>query len=191
MKMTKTTANISHKTDTPHDILTRFMMENQMRKTPERYAILEVVMKMKGHHSTDHIHAMMPEHFHVSRGTMYSTLALLVECGLLHSHQIDGTTLYECAYQMPVHHHYICNGCHKIWDLKDLSIEQAVSKVKTPRFKKIRCNTYIYGICNICQAKLARMKKKMEREQAANMTREEKRFARIHDDLAKAAEWFK
>ena len=180
-----------HSTETPHDILTRYMMEQQMRKTPERYAILDVVMQMKGHHSADQILEMMPDHFHVSRGTMYSTLALLVECGLLYNHQMDGATLYECAYGVPSHHHYICTGCNKIWDLQDSAIEQVAAKVKTPRFKKLRCSTYIYGICNLCQAKLARLKKKMEREKEANMTREEKRFAKINEELAKAAEWFK
>ena len=66
------------KAETPHERLTRFMNEQGMRKTPERYAILETVMHMKGHHSTDQILAMMPSNFHVSRGTMYSTLALFV-----------------------------------------------------------------------------------------------------------------
>lgn len=189
--MTKAKTDTPQETETPRDILTQFMTEQQMRKTPERYAILDVVMKMEGHHSADQILAMMPESFHVSRATMYSTLALLVECGLLYNHQMDGATLYECAYRKSAHHHYICTGCNKIWDLHDSSIEQAVSKVRTPRFKKMRCNTYIYGICNICQAKLARLKKKMEKEKQASMTREERRFAKINEELAKAAEWFK
>ena len=46
--------------ETPRDILTRFMTEQGgMRKTPERYAILDVVMQMKGHHSADQILEMM------------------------------------------------------------------------------------------------------------------------------------
>lgn len=189
--MRKAKTEGSQEARTPHEILTQYMNEQGMRKTPERYAILDVVMQMKGHHSADEILAMMPNNFHVSRGTMYSTLALLVECGLMYNHPMNGATLYECAYRVPPHHHYICTGCNKIWDLQDSSIEQAASKVRTPRFKKLRCNTYIYGICNICQAKLARLKKKMEKEKQALMTREEKRFARINEELAKAAEWFK
>ncbi|MBO7569429.1 MAG: transcriptional repressor [Bacteroidaceae bacterium] len=182
--------------ETPRDILNRYLTEQEgMRKTPERYAILDVVMQMKGHYSADQILAMMPDRFHVSRATMYSTLALLVKCGLLYNHQTDGATLYECAYKVPVHHHYICTGCNKIWDLKDASIEKAASKAKTPRFKNLSCSTYSDGICNICQAKLARLKKKMEKEAKAqkqsSMTREEKRFARIDEELSKAAEWFK
>ena len=182
--------------ESPDDILSRYITEQGgMRNTEERHAILKVVMQMKGHHSADQILAMMPDNFPVSRSTMYSTLALLVKCGLLYNHQTTGATLYECAYKVPVHHHYICTGCNKIWDLRDTSIEQAASKVKTPRFKKLRCSTYIYGICNICQAKLARLKKKMEKEareqKLSNMTREEKRFAQIDEELSKAAEWFK
>ncbi len=176
---------------TPEEILTRFMTEQQMRKTPERYAILNVVMNMDGHNSADQILEMMPDDFHVSRGSVYNTLHLLVECGLVFTHQIQGVTLYEKAYGISQHHHYICNGCNKIWDLYDTQIEQVASKVRTPRFKKIRCTTYIYGLCNLCQAKLARMKKKQEKEMKANMTREEIRFARIDEELAKAAEWFK
>lgn len=177
--------------DAPHDILTHFMTEQQMRKTPERYAILDVAMQMEGHKSADQIFEMMPSNFHVSKGTIYSTLAILVECGLLYNYQMEGITLYEKAFGVEPHHHYICTGCGKIWDLRDTSIEQAVSKVRTPKFKKTRCSAYIYGICNLCQAKLARMRKKMEKEKLANMTREEIRFAKIGDELAKAAEWFK
>ncbi len=189
--MKKATTGNPQGVETPHDILTRYMQQQGMRKTPERYAILDVVMQMKGHYSADQILAMMPESFHVSRATMYSTLALLVDCGLLFNHQMEGATLYECAYGVATHHHYICTGCGKIWDLQDSSIEQVASKVRTPRFKKLRCSTYIYGICNICQAKLARLKKKMEKEKLTQMTREEIRFARINEELAKAAEWFK
>ena len=53
----------------------------------------------------------------------------------------------------------------------------------------MKISAYIYGYCNICQAKLARIKKKMEREKLNNMTREERRFARIDEELSQAAEW--
>lgn len=171
--------------------LTHYMEEQNMRKTPERYAILECVMKASGHYTADQLLEKMPDDFHVSRGSIYNTLHLLEECGLVFTHQIAGTTLYEKALGVEPHHHYICTGCNKINDVFDPLIEKAASKVKTPRFKKIRATTYIYGLCNVCQAKLARLKKKMEREKIASMTREEVRFARIDEELAKAAEWFK
>ena len=39
--------------DTPYDIFTRYMTEQGMRKTPERYAIMDVVVSSKGHNSAD------------------------------------------------------------------------------------------------------------------------------------------
>lgn len=179
------------KSESASDILTHFMEEQSMRKTPERYAILDVVMQMDGHHSADEILEMMPANFHVSRASIYNTLHLLLECGLVKAHQINGIVLYEKAYGMAHHHHYICTGCNKIWDLYDEELDRTISKVKTAKFKKINCSTYIYGLCNLCLAKLARMKKKMEKEKIANMTREEIRFARIDEELAKAAEWLR
>lgn len=174
--------------DRAKDVLTQYMQEQNMRKTPERYAILETVMKMKGHNSADKILTLMPDSFHVSRATVYSTLQLLVECGLVFNHQINGIVLYEKAFECEPHNHTICNGCGKMSDLIDDTVMQTAMKIKTPRFKKMRSSTYIYGICNVCQAKLARMKKKMEQERKANMTSEEIRFARINEELAKMAE---
>jgi len=179
-------------TESPHDILTRFMTEQQMRKTPERFAILDAVMNMTGHQSADQIMELMPQDFHVSRGTMYSTLALLVECGLAYSHQMaSGATLYEKAHGIAAHNHYICTGCGKIWDLRNEVINKAAMEARTPRFKKLRSNTYIYGICNVCFAKISRIKKKKDKTQQTEMTREEIRFAKISEELDKVAEWFK
>lgn len=185
--MTKESTNI---TDAIR-IMEEHIVEQGMRKTPERRAILETMLRMNGHHSADEVLEMMPEDFHVSRATVYATLKLLDELGLVFSHSIRGVTLYETAFRRPAHHHYICRGCNKIWDFQNEEVEKAAATCRTPRFKKIRASIYIQGLCNSCQVRLSRLKKKMERQKLENMTREEKRFARISEELAEAAEWFK
>lgn len=178
-------------TKSAHDILAQYMTERNMRKTPERFVVMDTLMQAEGHFSADQLLKMMPADFHVSRGTIYNTMSLLVDCGLAYEYHIGGATLYERAYRNHVHSHYICTGCNKMWDLRNEEIDKAVSCSKTPKFKKIRSSTYLYGLCNICQAKLARVKKKMEKDRLANMSREERRFARIGKELAEASEWFK
>lgn len=160
-----------------------------MRKTPERHAILDCVMQMTGHHSADDILAMMPEDFHVSRTSIYNTLKLLDELDIVTSHQIHGTTLYERSFGAEPHHHYICKGCNRIWDFKDKGLAEMASKCRTPRFRKMQFSIYIHGICDVCQARLNRLKKKIEQQKVDNMSREEKRFARIDQELAEAAKW--
>lgn len=191
MKETKALNDKVETEQSAHDILTLYMTEQRMRKTPERYAVMDTLMQMNGHFSADQILTMMPSDFHVSRGTVYNTLTLLVECGLAYEYHLSGITLYERAYGNPPHSHYICTGCDKMWDLHDARIEKAAAGAKTPKFKKIRSCTYLYGLCSSCLAKLAKVKKKMEKERLDNMTREEKRFARIDEELKEASQWFK
>lgn len=171
-------------------ILDAYIEEQGKRKTPERYAIMDVVLDMEGHHSADEVLAMMPKDFHVSRVTVYSTLALLDEIGLVFSHQVHGKTLYEAAYGKEPHHHYICKGCGKIWNFKNDEVVQAAATCRTPKFRKIRCSVYIYGLCTTCAARVYRLRKKLEKEKETKMTREEVRFKRISDELDEAAKWF-
>lgn len=173
-----------------HNLLNDYIEEQGMRKTPERHAILDAVMKMDGHHSADEIFAMMPEDFHVSRTSIYNTLKLLDELNIVISHQIHGTTLYERQIGREPHHHYICNGCHRIWDFKDDELTEMAVKCKTPRFRKTQYSMYIHGICDVCQARLNRLKRKIEQQKVDSMSRDEKRFARIDKELAEAAKWF-
>ena len=174
---------------TAKEILDRYIEEQGKRKTPERHVVLDIVQKMKGHHSADEIYAMMPDKYPISRATVFSTMNLLDEVGLVYSHQVGGKTLYENAYCVEPHHHYICKGCDKIWDLKSAKVTEAAAECRTPRFRKIHSTLYIYGLCDVCGARIYRLKKKLEKEREAKMTREEKRFARIDVELSEAAEW--
>lgn len=172
-------------------ILTEHIELKKMRKTPERYAILKIVLDMKGHHSVEEIMAMMPQDFPVSRPTIYTTMQILDELGIVQSHQLNGLTLYERSFGVKPHHHYICTNCGTITDLVDKQIDYILNNAKTPRFSKEVSIAYIFGLCSKCKAVINKRKKKEEKERLANMSREEKRFAQIDKDLAKMAEELK
>lgn len=168
-------------------ILTQYIEEKKMRKTPERYAILDVVLETSGHYSAEKFQALMPSDFPVSRPTVYSTLQLLEELHIVRSHQLNGITLYEKSIGVAPHHHYICTECGEITDLIDQKIDYIISIAKTPRFSKEIGVAYIYGLCSKCKSVVNKKKKKEMRERETNMSREEKRFAKISKDLAKIA----
>ncbi|MBQ9362057.1 MAG: transcriptional repressor [Bacteroidaceae bacterium] len=170
-------------------ILDEYIEGQGKRKTFERYTVMDIVLDMEGHHSADEICTMMPPKSPVSRATVYSTLNLLDEVGLVFSHQVQGKTLYEAAFGIQPHHHYICKGCGRIWDFVNKNVEEAATTCRTPRFKKMRCSVYIYGICNVCYARIYRLNKKLEKQRIQNMTREEKRFARIDKELTESSMW--
>jgi len=175
--------------DAAKAIFDAYIEEQGKRKTPERYVVMGIVLHVDGHYSADDFFAMMPTKYPISRATVYSTLSLLEEVGLVYAYQVNGKTLYERAFGMEPHHHYICKGCGRMWNLKSAKVTAVASECRTPRFRKLRSALYIYGICDSCNARLYRLKKKIEERKQMSMTREEKRFARIDEELREAAKW--
>ncbi len=141
-------------------ILNSYIESHKMRHTPEREAVLKVVLNTTGHHTADEIQAMTPDNFKVNRATVYTTLDLFAEIGLVYCHPIiKSAALYENAFKVEPHSHYICTECNEIHDLHDTSITNIAMQAKTPRFTKERSSTYIYGVCTKCKAKMARWQK--------------------------------
>ena len=66
---------------------TQYMQMHRMRKTPERYAIMEKVFDTVSHFSIDSLHTLVEsDGYHVSRATVYNTIELLIEAGLVRRH---------------------------------------------------------------------------------------------------------
>lgn len=141
-------------------ILDSYIEKNKMRHTQEREIVLKTILNSTGHYTVDEIQAMTPDKFKVNRATVYTALDLFTEIGLVYCHPIiKSAALYENAYKVEPHSHYICTECHEIHDLHDTSITNVAMQAKTPRFTKERSSTYIFGVCTKCKAKIARWQK--------------------------------
>lgn len=99
-----------------------FLDERKYRKTNERFAILEEIYSRDDHFEADELHLTMKEkNFPVSRGTVYNTLEVLEECGLVIKHQFDNSisARYEKSYGRKQHDHLFCVDCKKITEFCD------------------------------------------------------------------------
>ena len=141
--------------------LTSYLEENNCRKTPERFAILEAVYSMNGHFSLEALGDQMEKsNFRVSRATLYNTLRLFSKLRLVVKHHFQQGTMYEASFQNGNHCHQICTICGKVKELNSAAIAPLIDEVKLRRFHKDGFTLYFYGICSTCQSKLSRVKSK-------------------------------
>ncbi len=131
---------------------TQYLQQKRLRKTPERYAILDKVFDTVEHFSVESLYASLEgEAFHVSKATVYNTVQLLIECGLVRRHQFDNKSAqYERVPGVGNHHHLICTQCGKIKEVKDPELIKVLNGKRYPTFTTDYFVLYVYGVCSRC-----------------------------------------
>jgi Fur family ferric uptake transcriptional regulator len=98
------------------EIFRKFLKEGLNRITPERFEILDAALEYDGHFGADDLYIKMKKQDSgVSRATVYKTLELLDQCGLLCKRNFgDNMTRYENSFKRQSHDHLICMDCGRI-----------------------------------------------------------------------------
>lgn len=92
-----------------------------------------------------------------SKATLYNTLDVLVDAGLVVRHQITVQSVqYELRIYADTHLHLVCTRCGAIRELRNSALKADMRNLKVSRFTPEYYCLYIYGLCSKCKFKLQR-----------------------------------
>jgi len=140
------------------EVLTRYIEQNNLRKTPERYTVLEAACGIGGQFSIEELSDYLDRKlsFRVSRATLYNTLRLFMQLGIVVRHNLVTGTKYEVCYNEGSKIKQICTVCGDTRDVRSKQVTKDIEAIQHKRFRREGYTVFIYGVCTKCQMRIKR-----------------------------------
>jgi Fur family ferric uptake transcriptional regulator len=129
------------------------LLAKSLRRSGERFAILEEVYSRDDHFDADDLfQAMQQKAYPVSRATVYNTLEVLVDCGLVIKHHFgdedNSKSRYEKSLGRQQHAHLVCTVCHHVKEFCDPRLHLIKTNVGNAlQFNVASHSLVFYGHC--------------------------------------------
>ncbi len=136
------------------EIFEEYLKTKSLNLTRERKLILNEVFSNDGHLEADEIFfRLRRDRKDVSRATVYRTLGLLVDCGLVRKVYLGEDHIhYEHTFGHIHHDHLVCLKCGNVIEFSDKKIEKLQSSVcREKGFEELSHTVQIFGYCKGCR----------------------------------------
>ena len=131
------------------DAIKRSLKGGGLRCTPQRYAVMAFLMDCNRHPTAAEIYeAVNRVDPRSSRATIYNNLRDLVQAGLVREVAVEGRAARFDARGMR-HHHFICDRCGNVEDMKWFSIPSPARGSLGKRVLR-ECELIFRGLCTKC-----------------------------------------
>lgn len=133
-----------------------FLRNQKLKLTGERLGILAAIFARDSHFDAETLHAeLRKDGSDISRATVYRTLDLLVQAGLVRKNSLGASHAnYEAARDDEHHDHLICLGCNRVIEFYQADLEALQEKLcRSHGFELVHHSLQIFGVCPACKGK--------------------------------------
>lgn len=132
------------------EAIERLLSRRGYRLTTPRRHLLEVMASLGDHFAAEAVVHAAPE---VGRATVFRTLRLLQDLGIVCQVVLDdGTLAYRLAPDEH-HHHVLCVGCGAVEDFSSPALESVLREVEESTGYSVEAHRLeLYGRCPTCRA---------------------------------------
>lgn len=144
---------------TEEDRFRDYLKKKALKFTPERKLILKEVFSFHKHFNVEELFSRLrKKNKAISRATIYRTLPLLIESGLIREAlRCRDRVYYEHVFGHPHHDHLVCIECGKIIEFKNEKLEKLQDGIcKKYGFEPIEHRLGIKGYCRRCHKKTSK-----------------------------------
>ncbi len=130
----------------------KYLQKQGLKLTRSRARILEAAFTMHEHFDAEKLHDLIKAD-NVSLATVYRTLPLLLEAGLImRTVRRGGRDRFEHILGHPRHAHWLCENCQAVIETDLSTLMSAISKqAKALKFDMQNIGLNITGLCWKCK----------------------------------------
>lgn len=131
-----------------------YIRRRGLRQTPERETIIREIFRLHQHFDVDDLYLRLAhQDLKVSKASIYRTLPLLVDCGLIREVEYaDGHWHYEHIYGHPHHCHLRCIKCGRLVEFEEPLLHDIERNLRDHYGYIIKDHVLtVHGYCPQCQ----------------------------------------
>ncbi len=138
--------------DTPVEKFREFLEIRGDKLTEPRRVLVRHIFNTHKHFDADELVRDLHDAGHsVSRSTVYRTLRLLVDAGLLRELRLTNRTAFEHDYGYPAHDHLHCTSCNRVVEFRNEEVKELRDAVSRAHgFRASGHRFLITGVCSAC-----------------------------------------